>query len=308
MKVGKKLWAVLLALAMGIFAAGCAGPENELNNLNREPAKPAKELTIGDIGWDEGVAVSNLTKALLEDELDYDSVELKTLDVAPLFERVGNGELDAFQDVWLPNHQRYLSGVQDDVELLDPWYSGTTRVGIAVPSYMNITSIPQLNLTTTEEIGGIKEEAAISKRISDVVIPTYALKQEYSSWDAPAALLFEVDKRIRNGETFAFIAWSPHWMNQRYDLVYLDDPQDALGELNEPSSITTAVRKQLPNDEPVAYAFMKALTLTEEQVNDLEGAINAAGNPLSGARTWAKNNRDVVQPWIDTAKQAQHES
>ncbi len=117
-------------------------------------------------------------------------------------------------------------------------------------------------------------------------------------------LLYEVGKRISNRETFAFIAWSPHWMNQRYDLVYLDDPQDALGELNEPSSITTAVRKQLPNDEPVAYAFMKALTLTEEQVNDLEGAINAAGDPLSGARTWASNNRDVVQPWIDAAKQA----
>jgi hypothetical protein len=44
------------------------------------------------------------------------------------------------------------------------------------------------------------------------------------------------------------------------------------------------------------------LTLTEEEVGGLEEAINAAGDPLLGARTWAKNYRDVVQPWIDAAK------
>ena len=294
MKAGsRKLWVVLLTLIAGILAVGCTGLEEN-----------KKELVMGDLGWDEGVAVSNLTKALLEDELGYDSVELKTLDAAPLFERVGNGELDAFQDVWMPNHQEYLSTVQDDVEQLDPWFRDKTRVGIAVPSYMNITSIPQLNQTATEEIGGIKPEAEISKRISDVVIPTYGLTQEYSSWDAPAAMLFEADKRIRNREPFAFIAWSPHWMNQEYDLVYLDDPKDALGELNDYSTITTIVRKPLSNDEPVAYAFMKALALTEEQTDDLESTINAAGDPLLGARQWVKNNRGVVQPWIDAANQA----
>jgi glycine betaine/proline transport system substrate-binding protein len=215
---GRKPWAILLTLVIGILAAGCADLEKNLTENkelaeNKEPTKN-KELVIGDTGWDESVAVSNLTKALLEDELGYDSVELKTLGVASLFERVGSGELDAFQDVWLPNHQEYLSRVQNNVELLDPWYRDTTRVGIAVPRYMNISSIPQLNLTAVEEIGGIKPEAAISKRISEVVIPTYHLKQEYSAWDAPAAMLFEVDKRIRNGEAFAFVAWSPHWMNQ----------------------------------------------------------------------------------------------
>ena len=295
MKAGSwKPWAVLLTLIIGILAAGCADLES-------------KELVIGDTGWDESVAVSNLTKTLLEEELDYDSVEIKTLDVASLFERVGNGDLDAFQDVWIPNHQEHLSGVQNNVELLDPWFQGTTRVSIAVPSYMNITSIPQLNLTTTDEIVGIKPEAAISERILDKVIPTYHLEQVYVAWDAPATMLLEVDKRIRNRETFAFIAWSPHWMNQEYDLVYLDDPEDALGDLNDSSSIATIVREPLANDDPVAYAFMKALTLTEEQVNDLEGAINIAGDPLLGAKTWAKNNRKVVQPWIDAAKQARQE-
>lgn len=282
---------MILYLVMATLVAGCARGSLE------------KELTIGATSWDESVAISNLTKALLEDELGYDSVELTTLDVASLFESVGSGELDAFQAVRIPDHQEHLSPAQDEVELLDSWLQDTTRVGVAAPSYMNITSIPQLNQTGATEILGIESEAEISKRIPDEVIPTYHLEQEYAEWSAPA-MLYEVGKRISNGEEFAFIAWSPHWMNQRYDFVYLDDPENALGELNEPSRMTTVVRKNLPDDDPVAYALVEALALSEEQVGDLEEAINATGDPLLGARTWAENNHDLVKPWIEAAKQA----
>ncbi|HKZ26718.1 MAG TPA: glycine betaine ABC transporter substrate-binding protein [Rubrobacteraceae bacterium] len=282
---------VILPLVMATLVAGCAGGSLE------------KELTIGTTSWDESVAISNLTKALLEDELGYDSVELTTLDVASLFESVGSGDVDAFQAVRIPDHQEHLSPAQDEVELLDPWLQDTPRIGVAAPSYMNITSIPQLNQTGATEIVGIEPEAELSKRIPDEVIPTYHLEQEYGEWSAPA-MLYEVGKRISNGEEFAFIAWSPHWMNQRYDFVYLDDPENALGELNEPSRMTTVVRKNLPYDDPVAYTLVEALALSEEQVGDLEEAINATGDPLLGARTWAENNHDVVKPWIEAAKQA----
>jgi glycine betaine/proline transport system substrate-binding protein len=121
-------------------------------------------------------------------------------------------------------------------------------------------------------------------------------------------MLFDLGERIRKKEEFAFIAWSPHWMNQRYNFVYLDDPDDALGELNDSSEITTIVSKDLMNKAPKAYALMKALTLTEEQIDDLEEAINAAGDPILGSRQWVENNHEVVQPWLDAAKQAQQKT
>jgi len=292
MKGDRELWKVIFALIAGILVSGCAGPEN-------------KQLILGDRGWDEGVAISNLTKALLEDELGYDRVELMTLDTDPLFEAVKDGDVDAFQDVWMPNDQKNLSAVQDDLEMLEPWFQDATRFGIAAPGYMNITSIPQLNQTGATEIVGIEPEAEISKRVPDVVVPTYHLQQEYEEWSTPA-MLFDLGERIRKKEEFAFIVWSPHWMNQRYDFVYLDDPDDALGELDDSSEITTIVRKDFVNGAPEAYALMKALTLTEEQLEELEEAINAAGDPLVGSRQWVENNLEVVQPWLDAAKQAQH--
>jgi glycine betaine/proline transport system substrate-binding protein len=285
MRASRKLLAVILVLTAGALAASCGGspPQN-------------RELVVGDIGWDENVAVSNLTKALLEDELNYQDVELRMLDVANLFQGVGNGDLDAFQDVWIPNHQAYLGQVQDDVELLDPWFEGTTKFGIAVPSYVGITTIPELNQTDAQEILGIEPGAAVMEAISDEVIPTYNLEQELVE-SSTAGMLAEVENRYDNREDFAFIAWSPHWMNQRYDFRYLDDPEDTLGNLNDPSELSTVVNEDLRRDDPVAYAFMDALTLTEEHINE-------AGDPLEGARRWAQSNRDVVEPWLEAARQA----
>ena len=281
-----------LLLAVGDLVAGCGGSEQ------------SRELTVGNINWDESIAISNLTKVLLEDEIGYENVELRTLDVEQLFEGVASGDLNAFQDVWLPNHQQLLNPVEDDVVLLGPWFQDQTSFGIAVPSYVNIQTISQLNQTNIREILGIEPGAVISQRIPGSVVPTYDLEQEYVE-ASTAGMLSEVEDRYKNGEDFSFIAWSPHWMNQRYDFTLLEDPEDALGDLNDGAQISTIVNEDLPEDDPVAYAFMDALTLTEEQVNDLEDTINEAGDPLEGARQWAQTNRDVVEPWLETARNAQ---
>jgi glycine betaine/proline transport system substrate-binding protein len=70
----------------------------------------------------------------------------------------------------------------------------------------------------------------------DEVMPAYDLPQKLV--EGPIrGMLEEVDKRYRNGEEFAMVAWSPHWMNQRFDLRYLEDLEDALGKLNNPARI-----------------------------------------------------------------------
>ncbi len=288
-----KLLALFLLVVVAL-TAGCGGGSPKDSTL-----------TLGDIGWDESVAVSNLTKVLLEEEVGYEEVELRgDIDVDLLFEGVGEGDLDAFQDVWLPNHRDYLDEIRDDVEQLDPWYEGTTEFGIAVPNYMSINTIPELNETGLTQILGIEPGAIISERIPDSVIPTYNLKQEYLE-SSTASMLSEVDSRYSNNENFAFVPWRPHWMNARYDFKFLEDPEDALGNLNDGATISSIVNEDLPDDDPVAYAFLDALTLTEEQVNEIE---NINPNDYAAAvSTWLEdeNNREAVQPWIDAAREAQ---
>jgi ABC-type proline/glycine betaine transport system substrate-binding protein len=50
---------------------------------------------------------------------------------------------------------------------------------------------------------------------------------------------------------------------------------------------------------------MDRLKLTGDRVNALETEINEAGDPVEGARTWLRTNREVVKPWVEAAKNAQ---
>jgi glycine betaine/proline transport system substrate-binding protein len=75
-----------------------------------------------------------------------------------------------------------------------------------------------------------------------------------------------------------------------------------MGPTNDPAECSTIVSGGLREKDPVAYAFMDALELTEEQINDLESVINDEDDPLAGARRWASENREVVRPWIEAAR------
>jgi glycine betaine/proline transport system substrate-binding protein len=286
-----KLVAAIFALVLGALTlTGCGG-------LGQN-----KGLLLANIGWDENVAVSNLTKVLLEDELGYETVEIRTQDnLNETYRDVASGELDAFQDVWLPNQEVLLDQVAEDVEHLDPWFLGKTKQGMAVPAYMDVKSIPQLNGTDTEFILGIEPSSVMLQEVGKEVIPTYSLKQKLVT--APTAgMLAEVERLYTFREEFVFLAWSPHWMNQRFDIRYLEDPKDAMGPTNDPAECSTIVRGGLREADSVAYAFMEALELTEAQINDLETVINDEDDPLAGARRWTSENREVVRPWIEAAR------
>jgi glycine betaine/proline transport system substrate-binding protein len=288
---GKLVAAILALLVLGTLAlTGCSG------------LGQGKGLILANIGWDENVAVSNLTKALLEDELDYERVDIDTNeDLDATYRDVASGELDAFQDVWLPNQQALLEQVAEEVEHLDPWFLGETKQGMAVPAYMDVRNIEELNGTDAELILGIEPSSVMMQEVGEEVIPAYGLEQELVA--APTAgMLAEVERLYAFREDFIFLAWSPHWMNQRFDIRYLEDPKDAMGPTNDPAECSTIVRGGLREEDPVAYAFMEALALTEEQINGLEYAINKAEDPLAGARRWASENREVVRPWIEAAR------
>jgi glycine betaine/proline transport system substrate-binding protein len=291
MKPSGKRLAAILALVLGTLT-GCGG-------LGQD-----KGLLLANIGWDENVAVSNLTKVLLENELGYETVEIRTQDNLDVTYRdVASGEVDAFQDVWLPNQQALLDRVAEEVEHLDPWFLGETKQGMAVPAYMDVRSIEELNGTDAEVIWGIESSSVMMRWVGKEVLPAYGLEQELVA--APTAgMLDEVEHLYAFREEFVFLAWSPHWMNQRFDIRYLEDPKDAMGPTNDPAECSTIVRGGLREGEPVAYAFMDALELTEAQINDLESVINKEEDPLAGARRWASENREVVRPWIEAARSA----
>ncbi len=286
----------LLLLVAGALAAGCG-------------FGGGGDLTLGYLGWDENVANSYLTKMLLEEELGYENVELKLADgVVSVYKDLIEGNTDAFMDAWMPNHEQFVEGGRVEVSK-EPWYVDPTRYGIAVPDYMQeVRAISDLDSSGTDMITGIEPGAVLMKRIQTDVVPRYHLKASLVEATTPA-MLAELEQAYSMKEPFVFFAWSPHWMNQEYEFRYLSDPKNAMGSVDSPQTLHSVTRKDLAEDEPAAYALINAMKLSEDQVGSLELAINKAEDPEAGVRRWLeeKENRELVRPWVEAAKNAQEE-
>jgi glycine betaine/proline transport system substrate-binding protein len=292
----RRLPILLLILVVGTLATGCSGLGAVSGGM---------QLTLGYIDWDENVAVSTLTKVLLEEKLGYE-VELQRSDEAVLkqvYKGVAGGELDAFQDVWIPNQKAYLSEVEDEVEHLEPWFDGKTEQGMAVPYYMEVRSLSKLDHAGTDMINGIEPGSAVMPQIEDKVIPGYHLHMKLVE-SSTSAMLSELDRAYRMREPIVFFGWSPHWMNTRYDIRYLKDPRDLQGNFNNSAEISSIVNENLSEHDPAAYELIKSISLSNDEVNQMEADINEAGDPEAGVKAWLEDNRSVVQPWIDAAKKA----
>lgn len=265
-----------------------------------------KNITLGYLEWDENIANSNLLKVILEDDFGYEQVDLKLVDVEAAFDGVAAGEVDAFTDVWMPNHRGLVERTEGQAELSEePWYLGRTRYGIAVPDYMETRSITDLDSSGADAIVGIEPGAVLMARIGERVIPEYDLDIYLVEASTPA-MLSELETAYSLEEPFVFLAWSPHWMNAEYDFRYLEDPKDAMGELDQRNELHSLFREGFDEDDPTAYALINAMKLDERQVETLELAINAADNSEMGVREWLEDeeNRSAVRPWIEAAREA----
>ncbi len=299
----------MLKISGGTLAgAGLLGLAGCGSSSSGSSSSGSKTLTLGSIGWTENIAVANLTKVIFEGEMGYDEVTVEgPLELGLLFQGVAEGDLQAFQDVWLPNHMTFINKPQlkSDLELLDPWYQGQTAYGLTAPAYMGIKSIADLADVDTNEIIGIEPSATFMPQIENEVIPAYNLDMELVT-SSTAGMLSELDKAYGNEEPIVFTGWSPHWMNEEYDFVYLEDPKNAQASWDDPAKVSAVVNADLQQDDPAAYAFLKALSLDEAQVNQMGVAMRDAGTgkEFQGIRNWYEDNRDAVKPAVDAAKEA----
>ncbi|MEW6635553.1 MAG: glycine betaine ABC transporter substrate-binding protein [Actinomycetota bacterium] len=289
---------IFFALSLPVAVMSCslaAGCQEESGFA----APRQDDLTIGYVEWDESVALANLTKVVLEDELGYE-VELRREAPDEVLHGVASGELDAFQDLWLPTHDDRLREVEGEVKVLNPWLIGTTRQSLAVPSYVGVRRLDRLGTTGAEEVFGTVPGGA-PVEIPEEFLAAYPLDKRLEH-ESVEAMLADADRLYQKGEPFVFIAYAPHWMNDEYELNYLEPSDDELSGLVQPARLHPVARRGLAADDPFAYAFLDAILLASHQVVALEQQIRAAEGPEEGARAWAQKNSELVETWIQTAK------
>ena len=283
------------AAGAGLSLLGIAG-------CGREAAPRRTRLTLGNIRWDEDVALNSALRVLLEERFDYE-VQLRLADTGAMYQGVHSGDLDAFMDTWLPSTQEaYWRRYENKVTRLAPWYEGGASTGLAVPDYVEARSIADLNKHWADfdgRITGIEAGAGEMGVVKGFVIPRYELDYTLEASTTPT-MLSALEDAIREEKPIVVTAWQPHWMFDAYPIRYLEDPKGLMGEEEQ---LAAMVGKDLQRNKPEAYAMIKAARLNREQLIGLEREINESG-PEMGAHNWLEENQSVVRPWTEAAQEA----
>ncbi|HKZ27899.1 MAG TPA: glycine betaine ABC transporter substrate-binding protein, partial [Rubrobacteraceae bacterium] len=109
-------------------------------------------------------------------------------------------------------------------------------------------------------------------------------------------MLSEVDRRLGDGEWVAWTGWEPHWMNSRYDMCLLEDPEEAWGGQ---SHVETLVNNEFPKQFPELYTFFEQMVVTPEIQRELiDGIDNSGLPPEEFAIQWLRDNPDVTDNWL----------
>lgn len=100
------------------------------------------KITLGYVAWDSEIASTNVVGKVLMD-LGY-KVTLLQVEAGPMWTGVADGSLDAIVAGWLPStHADYYKKYKGKFEDLGENLKGT-KLGLVVPSYMDIDSIEDL--------------------------------------------------------------------------------------------------------------------------------------------------------------------
>ncbi|KPQ26133.1 MAG: glycine betaine/proline transport system substrate-binding protein [Halomonas sp. HL-48] len=253
-------------------------------------------INLAYVEWSSEVASTNVVRAVLE-QAGYE-VEMTSLSAAAMFQALSTGDADAIVAAWLPTtHENYMESVGDNVEDLGPNLDGT-KLGLVVPEDSDIDSIADLNDNAddfNDEIIGIDPGAGLMS-LTEEVMDTYDLELELRS-GSDATMVAALSNAMENDENVVVTGWTPHWMFSRWDLKYLEDPENVYGGSEQ---IHTVVRDGLEDDMAEAYAILDAFEWTPEQMGEVM-LMNQEedSDPYEDAKQWVEDNQDVVEEWLE---------
>ncbi|MET9082303.1 ABC transporter permease/substrate binding protein [Streptomyces sp. NPDC004237] len=285
----------LVAGGMGVFGSA----SDSTDQASATNVGQGKELKIGYIPWDEGIASTFLWKEILE-ERGY-RVTTSQYAAGPLYTGLATGQLDFETDSWLPTtHAEYWKKYGKHLDDLGSWY-GPTSLELTVPSYVKgVNSLADLKNHSSEfggKIVGIEPSAGMMGLLKTKVLKEYGLDGAYQVVDGSTpAMLAELKRAYAKKQPILVTLWSPHWAYSDYDLKKLKDPQGAWGSGD---GVHTLSRKGFADDNPRVGKWLKDFSMTERQLTGLEAAIQQAGQgkEQDAVRSWLKRNPGLVDRW-----------
>ena len=280
----------------GLWKALCAAAMIAMSML---PAK-AQEKTIemGTLSWEDLTPITGITKKVLEDAgYTVNITEFSEWGIAYAALTKGDIQVLASQTDYVAHD--YWNRHKDRLEKISPVSHGLYQ-GIAVPKYVPIDSLEQLNEHSDKFAGkivGIEPGSGLMRDAADAV-KEYGIKLqlvEGSSAAMTAALKSAYDRQ----EWVAVTIWEPSWMVQKYEVKYLADPR---GVFPPPQSYYWIGQKGFSEENPHAREVMASVYVPLADITAINGAVNDGKTMDQAVESWIEAHADLIKRWENFKK------
>lgn len=278
---------LILLSALAVLAAGMSAPALAAD----------KTIKLAYVqGWPSSALTTKLAARVIENNLGYD-VALQNMTAGPMFQAVSSGNLDGTLSLWLPKtHAAYYKKLWPKMVNLGPNLVGT-RLGLAVPKYVDVNSIKDLKKHAGEfnhKIIGVDAGSGINMNTRQA-IKEYGLDGMRLVTSSTAAMAAELKRAIDKHEPIVVTGWTPLWIWSRFDLKYLHDPKKIYGH---GAYIDTVVNPSVLKKEPQVFFFLKRFYLKLSELNKLEDKVQKGTSQDEAVEEWLKTHQKQVKTWL----------
>ena len=331
-------WAVTgLVLVMAMFAASCSDVSSTTTGATGSgssggvPDNSGVTIKLAVNAWVGAEANAEVAANLLRAKLGY-TVELVKIDEFEQFPALASGDLDASLEVWPSVHPKdYKNYIQADAGVTDEGPLGVVgQIGWFLPTYM-LTDHPEFatweGLKGNESLFATAETGSQGQLVdADPAFGSYdqqiadnlGLDFKVIYAGSEAAELTALKAAYADEKPILMYFWTPHWVHAKYDLTMVQLPDNtpacedaAANDVSKyacgyaPDPLYKAFSADLQTKAPAAYAFLKAMTWTNDDQNGVALDISEKVDGSTAAQTWLDANPDAWQPWVDAGLAAQ---
>ena len=257
-------------------------------------------IEIGWTAWSDAEFVTKLASRLIDENTDK-SVELIQTDIAPQYQGIETGDIDAMMMAWLPaTHEDYYENVATGVENLGVLYNGA-RLGWVVPDYIpedELSSLSDLSKDSVQDkldgtITGIDPGAGLTQ-LSETAIDEYGLDDYTLQTSSGAGMTAALDRAVNRDEWIVATGWSPHWKFGAYDLRYLEDPEGVLGG---PERVHILAREGFDADYPEISQVLSRMYLSLEKLQSYMFEARE-GSYEEAITRFIDDNPEQIEYWL----------
>lgn len=274
---------IIKAVLAGVVALGLGAPAMAQD----------KVIQMGTLSWEDLTPITGITKKVLEDKgYTVEVTEFSEWGIA--YAALAKGDIEvlasqidyAAQDYWQRNMNR--------LEKISPVSHGLYQ-GIAVPKYVTINSIEELNDNADKfgnRIIGIEPGSGVMREAGDAV-SQYGLNLqliEGSTAAMTAALKAATDRQ----EWAAVIVWEPSWMVQKFDTKFLTDPK---GVFAPPQGYHWIGQKGFSEENPEAREIMASVYVPLADITAINAEVNDGKTMDQAVSDWTEAHADLLSRW-----------